>query len=397
MKIVYFDCVGGISGDMTVAALIDAGVSARDLIDQLKLLYLTGFEIRIGEDVRGGWRGTRVIFSMNSLAQRQYRINDILEIITSSPLPAPVKKTAGSVFQRLAGAEAKVRGLSPREVHFDGEEAVHSILAVVGSCLALFMLQVDKIYCSPLPVGCGIINSGRGIMPVPAPATAELMRGLPVRSINVQDEVVTSTGAAFAATLSAGFGPLPSMQITSIGYGIGSGNYALPNFLRVFVGEQLPDESEPAKDSQTVLVLETDIDDMNPEFFPYVDNLLRRAGALDVFLLPTIMKKGRPGTRLAVLCPPALEEVLIDIIFRETTTLGVRIRQERRRVLNRRQIQVQTPWGQVGVKVAYSVAHHPLQVSPEYEDCRRLAESSGRPVQEIYHAARQAAQEKLRN
>ncbi|RKO65523.1 nickel pincer cofactor biosynthesis protein LarC [Desulfofundulus salinus] len=396
MNIAYLDCVGGISGEMLLAALIDGGVNARELTGQLNFLHLGGFEVNITEEVKGGWRGIRLFFSVDTPFRSSYQLGDVLELIASSSLPAPIKKTAGRVFERLACAEARVRGISPREVCFEGGQFIKSVLAVTGSCLALFMLQVERVYCSPLPVGHGPLIRTGGVMPVPAPATAELMLGVPVYTVDAEGELVTADGAAIATTLAAEFGPLPPMQIAGIGYGIGAHNFSVPNLLRVFLGKHIQGSSTGTPGGgDTVLVMETDIDDMNPEFFSYVDHLLRQGGALDVFLTPTIMKKGRPGTRLTVLCPPALEEVLLGIIFRETTTLGVRIRQERRSVLNRHQVQVQTPWGQVGVKVAYLTPDNPLQVSPEYEDCRRLAESSSRPIQEIYHAARQAALDKL--
>ncbi|MDQ0284927.1 uncharacterized protein (TIGR00299 family) protein [Desulfofundulus luciae] len=397
MNIAYLDCVGGISGEMLLAALMDGGANARELISQLNLLHLSGFEVRVTEEIKGGWRGIRLLFSVDTPFRSSYQLGDVLGLIASSSLPAPIKNTVVRIFERLACAEARVRGISPREVCFEGGQFIKSVLAVTGSCLALFMLQVERVYCSPLPVGHGPLISAGGVVPVPAPATAELMRGVPVYTVDAEGELVTADGAAIATTLAAEFGPLPPMQIAGIGYGIGAHSFPVPNLLRVFVGKkdiQGSSTGTPGSDD-TVLVIETDIDDMNPEFFPYVDHLLRQAGALDVFLISTIMKKGRPGTRLTVLCPPALEEALLGIIFRETTTLGVRIRQERRRVLNRHQIQVQTPWGQVGVKVAYVEPDNPLQLSPEYEDCRRLAGSSGRPIQEIYHAARQAALDKL--
>lgn len=397
MKILYLDCVGGISGDMTLGALLDAGVDARELIQQLRLLPLTGYEIKITEETKGCWRGTRVRISLNVPDQPHRHLSDVLKLIAVAPLPAPVKEMSGRVFQRLAAAEARVHGITPEDVHFHEVGAVDSILDIIGSCLAFYLLRVQKIYCSPLPVGHGTIRCAHGILPVPAPATAELTRGLPLRSVDVEGELVTPTGAAIASTLAEHFGPLPSMHIDQIGYGLGSRDYDLPNFLRVFVG-QISEKKCSASAQlswEEILVLETDIDDMNPEFFPYVDDVLRQAGAMDVFFLPLIMKKGRPGTRLTVLCRPGSEGTLLPIIFRETTTLGVRMRLEQRQTLNRRILQVQTKWGKVGVKVSYFVEHEPLQVKPEFEDCRRLAMESGRTLAEIYHAVQQAALQML--
>lgn len=396
MKIAYFDCVGGISGDMTLAALIDAGANSRKIISQLKELPVEGFEIRVWEEVKRGWRGMRVSVEVTNAVQPQRHLEDILGLIQASPLPEPVKENSCRIFYRLAEAEGRVHGKPPRCVHFHEVGAVDSIVDVVGSCLALFELGVERICCSPLPVGYGTVTCAHGVLPLPAPAAAELMRGVPVRSVNVEGELVTPTGAALATTLAEEFGPLPSMHIETIGYGLGSHDYPLPNFLRVFLGRQEVSGNVPHTSEETVLVLETDIDDMNPELYPYVESLLREEGALDVFLLPTMMKKGRPGTRLTVLCPPAKGNDLLRIIFRETTTLGVRARLEQRFTLNRHKLEVNTPWGVVGIKVAYDSQGNIVKISPEYEDCRRIAREAHKPIQQIYHLALQAAQKETK-
>ncbi|WP_051275741.1 nickel pincer cofactor biosynthesis protein LarC [Desulfovirgula thermocuniculi] len=394
MKIAYLDCVGGISGDMTLAAFIDAGADARAIVSQLKALPVEGLEIRVWEEVKGGWRGTRVSVEDGGKSQPHRHLEDILFLIRESPLPEPVKETSARVFRRLAAAEGRVHGKPPERVHFHEVGAVDSIADVVGSCLAVHLLGVEKIYCSPLPMGYGTVTCAHGVLPLPAPATAELLRGVPVRQVNVEGELVTPTGAALAVTLAADFGPLPSMRVEATGYGLGSRDYPQPNFLRVFLGQK-EGAGELAAREEAVLVLETDIDDMNPELYPYVEGLLREEGALDVFLWPTLMKKGRPGTRLAVLCAPAKRDDLLRIIFRETTTLGVRARLEHRFTLQRQALEVGTPWGAVGVKVAFDGQGNALQVSPEYEDCRRAARGSGVPLKEVYRAAAQAAREKI--
>ncbi len=395
MRIAYLDCVGGISGDMTLGALIDAGVNADELVRTLRKLPLQGFEITVREEVKGGWRGTRVIISQDETAQPHRHLEQILSIIDRSELPGPVKNSAARVFRRLAEAEGRVHGVEPERVHFHEVGAVDSILDIVGSCLGFFMLGVENLYCSSLPTGYGTIRCAHGIMPVPAPATAELLKGLPLRSVNVEGELVTPTGAALASTLADSFGPMPAMQLESIGYGLGSRDYELPNYLRLFIGRKLDGERLILEAGEEVLVLETDMDDMNPEWLSYVDSLLRQAGALDVFLLPSIMKKGRPGVRMSVLCPGYLQRQMLKIIFRETTTLGVRMRWEHRRILQRKLLPVSTPWGTVNVKIGYLEDDQPIQISPEYEDCRRAAVSSGVPIQEIYHFAHQAALKQL--
>ncbi|MGB9803919.1 nickel pincer cofactor biosynthesis protein LarC [Desulfofundulus sp.] len=392
MNTAYLDCAGGLSGDMLLSALIDAGINYRQFLDLLHLFPLNNFDISISEESRGGWRGARLFFSLPS--SPSYRHRNILELLAASKLPATVKNNISRILESLALAEARARGVPAEEVCFEGEQ-LKSVLAVTGVCVAFSLLQVEEIFCSPLPVGRGPIFRSGSVLPVPTPVTAELMRGVPVYPVDVEGELVTAEGAAIVSTLAAGFGPMPPMRIGCIGYGAGAIHIPFSCPMRVFVGEQLRENTTTVGSGDHVLVLETDIDDMNPEFFSYVDHLLRRCGALDVFLTPTIMKKGRPGTRLTVLCPPGREEELLGVIFKETTTLGVRIRQERRCTLNRHHVRVDTPWGPVGVKIAYLVPDAPLQVSPEYEDCRRLAERTGHPIQEIYHAARQGALLKL--
>lgn len=394
MKIAYLDCVGGISGDMTLAALIDAGADAQAIIRQLKGLHVEGLEVRVWEEVKGGWRGTRVSVEGGGQSQPHRHLEDILRLIGEAPLPEPVKESSARVFRRLAAAEGRVHGKPPERVHFHEVGAVDSIADVVGSCLAFYLLGVEEISCSPLPVGYGTVTCAHGTLPLPAPATAELLRGVPVRQVNMEGELVTPTGAALAVTLAAEFGPLPSMCVEATGYGLGSRDYPAPNFLRVFLGRKETPANTAARE-EAVLVLETDIDDMNPELFPYVESLLREEGALDVLTWPTLMKKGRPGTRLVVLCTPAKRDQLLQVIFRETSTLGVRVRLEQRFVLPRQVLEVSTPWGTVGVKVARDGEGNVLQVSPEYEDCRRTARRAGVSLMEVYWAAAQAARKTI--
>jgi hypothetical protein len=251
---------------------------------------------------------------------------------------------------------------------------------------------VEKVYCSPLPTGYGTVQTHHGVLPVPAPATAELLKGFPIRPVEVEGELITPTGAAIVAALARGFGPLPAMKIAQIGYGLGANDYGIPNFLRVFIGEEI--ERQPAPE-QEISILQTNIDDLNPEILAYVTEKLLASGALDVWLTPVIMKKGRPGNLLTVLCLPEKEEELMQLIFAETSTLGVRRRREKRFCLPRKHISVETEFGTVRVKVATCRDDSGWQMSPEYEDCRRLALEKNVPLKNVYICAIEAAREAL--
>ncbi|MGQ9532333.1 MAG: nickel pincer cofactor biosynthesis protein LarC [Desulfotomaculales bacterium] len=386
----YLDCCGGIAGDMLLAALIDAGADVNTLRGQLEGLGLAGWRLETWEERKHGLRGTRAAVVVTA-DHPERRLGEILGLLEAAPLPAGARETAVKVFLRLAEAEARVHGTTVDRVHFHEVGAVDAIVDVVGSLLALSQLNVERVYCSPLPTGQGYVKAKHGVLPVPAPATAELLRGVPLRSVAVEGELVTPTGAALATTLAAEFGPLPGMVVERIGYGLGSRTYAIPNVLRVFVGRIAG--REPGREVLTVL--ETDIDDLSPEFFPYVDQLLRRAGALDVTLTQVVMKKGRPGVTVRVLCHPPDEEELVAILFRETTTLGVRVRREERVSLRREVVPVATPSGEVRVKVAYLPDSSVARLSPEYEDCRTVAERTRRPLAEVYLEATTVARKRL--
>ncbi|MBC7104762.1 MAG: nickel pincer cofactor biosynthesis protein LarC [Firmicutes bacterium] len=390
MRVAYLDCCGGIAGDMLLAALIDAGADVGVLRNQLEGLGLGGWRLETWEERRQGLRGTRAAVLVTA-AQPERRLAEILELVAAAPLPAGVRETAAKVFLRLAEAEARVHGTTVDRVHFHEVGAVDALVDVVGSLLALHQLGVGRVYCSPLPAGQGYVEARHGLLPVPAPATAELLRGVPLRRLAVEGELVTPTGAALATTLAEEFGPLPGMVVEAIGYGWGSRTYAVPGLLRVFLGQGEGGEFG----RRAITVLETDIDDLNPEFFPYVDHLLRRAGALDVTLTQVLMKKGRPGVTVRALCHPEQEEELLAVLFRETTTLGVRVRREERVSLRRELVPVPTRSGEVRVKVAYLPDGSVARWSPEFEDCRALAESTGRPLVEVYLEASAEARRTL--
>lgn len=392
MNVLYLDCFSGISGDMTLGALIDAGANQEALFNALKTLSLPeSYQLIIKEEKRQGWRGIKATVQIENPASQLRLLKDVRLLITSSHLPSEVQQTALAIFTRLAAAEGKVHGISPEEVHFHEVGAVDALIEIVGTVILLAEFKIQKIYCSPLPLFSGNTHCQHGIIPLPAPATAELIKGVPTRATGITGELITPTGASIATTLAAEFGPLPALTINHIGYGLGSQDFPQPNFLRVFIGQE---ENNKALKGEDILVLETNIDDMNPEILPSVVNRLLAMGAQDVFLTPLIMKKGRPGYQLTVLCYPQIKEKILTFILKETSTLGVRMRLEKRWVLPREIKTILTPYGPVKIKIAYLV-NGEVKLKPEFESCYECALKNNRPFQEIYLAAQSIARETL--
>ena len=385
MKLLYLDCFSGISGDMCLGALIDAGVDEKRLREDLLRLPLYDWDMRIEKKNRRGINGTVVDIAVREDRQPHRDFNDIKGILNGCSLPDRARDSALRIFARLAEAEGKVHGLPADRVHFHEVGGVDSIIDIVGTSLALYYLEVDRVICSPVPPGRGTVNCRHGLLPVPAPATAELLKGIPLASLDVEGELVTPTGAAIAATMAREFGSLPEMKVESLGYGFGSKDFGIPNFLRVFIGESAAEAYSYHTDA--VLVMETNIDDMNPEFMGHVLDRLFSCGALDAFISPAYMKKSRPGYLLTVLCHPPLKDSVLKVLFEETSTLGVRCRQEQRSMLGRRISGVDTPYGTVRVKYALSGDGKVLRAAPEYEDCKNIAREKGVPLREIYEAA----------
>ncbi len=372
MKICYLDAFSGISGDMTVGALIDAGADSAALVRALESLG-TGASFRIEKTTRLGIAASK--FYVDGGDSKHHRhLKDILELIGKAALTDRAKQNSAAVFQRLGEAEAKVHGIALTKVHFHEVGAVDSICDIVGACAAFDLLSVDAIHSSPLNVGSGTVNTEHGILPVPAPATAELLAGKPIYARGPTVELTTPTGAAIAVTLAAGFGAMPAMTITGTGYGAGDKDFKEhANVLRVLLGE-----SSGASESTTVAVLEANIDDSTPQVLGYAMERLLEAGALDVTLEYVLMKKNRPGTLIRVIAKPEDREQLAQVMFAETTTLGLRIHSAERRVKARRIQEVDTPHGKVKIKIAGDGSF-----SPEYEDCRTLARATGIPLKEI--------------
>lgn len=384
MKAAYFDCYSGVSGDMILGALIDAGLDPSALINTLAALPLSGYEITTEKVVKNGMAATRVTVAVSG-RQHDRGLNDILGIIDAASLPGRVKQAASDIFRAIARTEAEIHNVDIDRIHFHEVGAVDSIIDIVGACAGLDLLGIESVFCSRINVGEGTVNTAHGILPVPAPATAALLRGVPVYSNGIQAELATPTGAAIMTHFTHRFGPLPGMKIESIGYGAGMRDLTIPNLLRVYIGEE---ETRPGHDA--VVSIETNIDDMNPEFYGHVIERLLAAGALDAYITPVIMKKGRTGTLLTVLASEATAAGVRNVIFAETTTAGIRYHTMERAVLTRETRRVATRYGEVAVKFLTD-GNRVITVSPEYEDCRRIAIERDVPLRMVYEEAKKIA------
>ena len=394
MRALYIDGFAGVSGDMLLGALIDLGVDFAALREQLAGLGLSGYELSAERVKRSGIAAIKFNVAVDEGKQPARKLADVCGHINRSHLSEQVKARAIAVFEKLADAEAHVHASTRDRVHFHEVGAVDSIIDTVGAMIGLEALGVERFVCSPLRLGYGTIKAAHGLLPVPAPATAELLRGVPVYAGEIEGEFVTPTGAAIIASFAESFGPLPAMAIERVGYGAGTRDpKGFPNALRVLVGELSGVTHEPPRD-ETIIVIETNIDDMNPQAYGFVMERAFAAGALDVFLAATQMKKSRPGILLTLLCEPTRADALIEMLLAETTTLGVRHYQARRRVLERSVEEVDTRYGRVRVKVARD-GKRTLHFQPEYEDCARLATANSISVIEVQSAANAAYRERM--
>jgi len=383
MKIAYFDCFMGISGDMTLGALLDAGADAAIFQEKLSALGIGGYKLDIAKRITGGIAATDVNVLLETHQQNHRHLSDIISIIDNSRLSARVRETAGRIFMRLAQAEAKVHGGAPEEVHFHEVGAIDAIVDIVGAVILLEILGWPKVVASPMPTFYGYANGAHGVIPLPAPATAELLRDVPWQKLDIEGELVTPTGAAIIAELASEFGHLPPMTVKAIGYGAGKSDFGTANALRVMVGEEIQDgNSSPP----LVAVVETNIDDLNPELYEPVMEKLFAAGALDVFMNPIMMKKNRPGVLLAAICDPDKAKTIAEIILTETSTFGVRISVSQRVCLERHREEITTEFGAVGIKVGEKDGRM-VTASPEYEDCKKAANNHAVPIRLVYETA----------
>jgi hypothetical protein len=380
VKVLYYDCFAGISGDMHLGALLDLGVEEARLRKELAKLPVGGYALRISRTTRRGIAGTRVEVDLDaSHAHPHRRLADVAAIIEASGLSPTVKERSLGTFRRLAEAEAAVHGIPVAEVHFHEVGAVDAIVDIVGAGILLEALAPQRVLASTVELGSGVVECAHGRLPVPAPATEALMRGLPSRRGGVPFEATTPTGAAILGSVVNAFSDSPALTVERVGYGVGQRDGPLPNVLRVLLADAAPDLGA----TEEMTLLESNLDDMSPEIYEYVVDRLFERGAADVWLTPVIMKKGRPGTLVSVLCAPALAVDLTDLLLVETTTLGVRRQSVGRTTLPRQVREVATRFGPVPVKEA-SRAGERLKVKPEYEVCKRLARAHGVPIRVIY-------------
>ena len=406
MRAVYFDCFAGVSGDMIIGAQLDLGVDLQSLKEQLSSFDLGGYEIKSSRVERSGIAATKFDVEVDETVQPARTLADIRAIIAGSRVSGNVKSRATRVFERLAVTEALVHGTSPDKVHFHEVGAVDSIIDIAGALIGFELLGVERYCCSQLRVGHGLVETAHGLLPVPAPATAELLRNVPVYSGELEGEFVTPTGAAILTTMCETYGPMPRITVAQVGYGAGSRDpKGFPNVLRLMIGEieeqdqrRLPEDDKMpesgtktrtkvcATPDETIVVVETNIDDMNPQVYGFVMDRAFALGALDVFITPTQMKKNRPGVLITVLCGRDTVDSVIDMLLVESTTLGIRYYEAKRRILERVVEMVETEYGPVRLKVARD-GGRTLHFQPEYEDCARAALQANVPLLDVQAAA----------
>jgi pyridinium-3,5-bisthiocarboxylic acid mononucleotide nickel chelatase len=400
-KIAYLDCPSGLAGDMLLGALVDAGVPLTYLAQELAKLGLQEeYRLECGKVLKNGVPATKVYVHLTDRSGHHHRhLPDIQTMIEIAGLPERAAAWAVQVFTTLAQAEGEVHGTSPEKVHFHEVGATDALVDIVGSCLGLDWLGIEALYCSALPFGGGTVKASHGIMPVPTPAVVKLweMGKVPTFDNGIQKELVTPTGAALAVTLARGFGGIPPMVVGCVGLGAGDRDLPIPNIVRLWLGTPEPSltgltgqkSQESHEHTEVIALLETQVDDMEAQTIGYLLDKLMDAGALDVFTTPLQMKKSRPGVLLTVLCWPGALDLCEEIIFLETPTLGVRRTFSVRSVLGRSFEQVHTEFGTVTLKLGHRGGKI-IKVRPEYEDCRNLAQSTGKPLQEIQQAALRA-------
>ena len=391
MKVLYFDCFAGVSGDMILGACLDSGVPLDHLKQELQKLHLSGFEISSEKLSKHNIIGTHAIVATEE--QHHHRtLPKIKDIIDNSSLSEIVKKNAIDIFTTLATAEAKIHNTTIDKIHFHEVGALDAIVDIVGAAICFEYLQASKIYVSKIHVGSGFVKCAHGTMPLPAPATAEILQGLPLFNTGIEKELTTPTGAAILKTMADSFGTMPDMSISTIGYGCGSRDLDIPNMLRLYVGETQENQSSQYE-YDTVIQLETNIDDMNPQLFEYLSEKLFAVGVLDITLTQTLMKKQRPGIILSVLVEQSKKDIAIQTIFSETTTIGLRIQEIKRIKLKRESKTVHTPFGDISVKFSI-INNQQVQVKPEYEDCKKAALKYNVPLLQVIESATNLASSK---
>ncbi|MEE8074033.1 MAG: nickel pincer cofactor biosynthesis protein LarC [Candidatus Binatia bacterium] len=390
MKIAYFDLISGISGDMTVGALLHLGLPREKLERELKKLRGLRYRLEVGKKFVNGIRATRFrVRTKEGGAGRSWK--KIRELIQKSSLGSDVKERGIAIFSRLAEAEGRIHGVSPERVHFHEVGAVDSIVDIMAAAIGTHYFNIDSFVFSRVPLGRGVVPSRHGALPVPAPATLELLKGFSVQWTNLDAETITPTGAAILSALASRVGDMPRMTIEKIGYGAGEREFPdRPNLLRVLLGEK-----SPAWGHDEMVVLETNIDDMNPEIYDYVLDRLFAAGARDVSLSPIQMKKNRPGTMLRIISEPSTRDKLAEIVFKETSTIGIRYYPVNRMILKRVPLRLKTRFGTVGVKMIEEPDGEKRAI-PEYDEMKKLAEVKRVPIKRLYDEVLRSFKEKGR-
>jgi uncharacterized protein (TIGR00299 family) protein len=385
MRIAYFDCFSGASGDMILGSMIDAGLSPLRLREELKKLRIPTIHLKVKKVLKGGISATQVIVEGRGEKKPHRDLEEMLKIIDRSGLGFEVKEMSKEIFQRIASVEAKIHRKPTDRIHFHEIGGLDSIVDIVGSVWGLQQMGTDEIHVSKVNVGAGFVKCEHGVLPVPAPATLSLMKGKPIYSSGVEKELLTPTGAAILTSLGSEFGPMPLMRVEKIGYGAGRDDLPHPNILRLMIGTSMEKSGK-----EKVTVIETNIDDMNPQFYDYIMEKLLTMGVLDVFFIPIMMKKNRPAILLTVICPSERMLSIIDFLLRETTTLGLRWHEEERAHADREILTLKTKYGEIHFKLARWEGKA-ISLSPEYEDCKRLALKKGVPLKEIFEAANKVA------
>ncbi|MCX8118502.1 MAG: nickel pincer cofactor biosynthesis protein LarC [Desulfobacterota bacterium] len=386
MRIAFFDCFSGASGDMILGALIDAGLNRKALRDELKKLGLRNISLNARRVVKGGISATQVFVVGKEERRHSRSLKEIFRIIDRSRLEPEVKEESKEVFRKIASVEAKIHGVPMEEVHFHEIGGLDSVVDIVGAVWGIRNMRIDKVYVSKVNVGTGFVKCEHGLLPVPAPAALRLMEGKPIYSSGVEAELLTPTGAALLTSFGSEFGRMPLMNVERIGYGAGKADLPHPNLLRLIIGT---DDGFERKEE--VAVLETNIDDMNPQLYDYVMERLFEMGALEVFLTPVQMKKNRPAVLLTVICPPEARSFLVDFLIRETSTIGLRWRIEERSCAQREILTIPTKYGKVRYKLARWKGQE-VNLSPEYEDCKRIALARKVSIKEVFEEARRAGE-----
>jgi hypothetical protein len=396
MRIAYFDCFSGISGDMFIGALLDAGLKIEILEKELNKLNLSGYQLEVNKVLKKGISASQFKVKIQEKGVER-RFKDILNILEESKLDEEIKNEVKKIFFKIAEAESKIHQEDIEKIHFHEIGGLDSIMDISSAVIGIKALEIKEIYSSPLPLGKGLVKCAHGILPLPAPATLELLKNIPTYSGGMESEMVTPTGAAIISTLTKDFGERPLMKIKKIGYGAGEREFSIPNLLRVSIGEKILRDRDLMDGyvHDEALLIETNIDDMNPEFYNYIMDKLFSQGALDVFLTPIQMKKNRPAQMLSIIVYEQNLKEILEVLFSESTTLGVRIKEVKRLKLTQANFIAETKYGKIKVKVGI-FKEDIKTIAPEYQDCQKIAQQYQVPLKEVYGEAKKVAYDRMK-